>query len=294
METERFATSTVLSSIPLPAFALDTQRWHSVLAREPYGYYAMLARGRMVASLGTLPREGSVARDTAVDSAMARAALLEQLGLTDDARREYDSAERSARRSVETARATATAFWEHGLGNRAIRLAGEAFRRTAEPDITLYRLLYPLAYGETIRFESEAHRVEPALVAGLIRQESSFFPLATSRAGARGLMQIMPAVGRGSDIARSAHVWSDALLYQPDISLRLGTAHIASLLARYRDPARALAAYNAGEFRVDRWTRKPGASDVEVFVERILYVETRDYVRIVLRNMKWYQRLYAL
>jgi soluble lytic murein transglycosylase len=45
---------------------------------------------------------------------------------------------------------------------------------------------------------------------------------------------------------------------------------------------------------VDRWARKPGASDAEVFVERIPYVETRDYVRIVLRNMVWYRRLYAL
>jgi soluble lytic murein transglycosylase len=104
----------------------------------------------------------------------------------------------------------------------------------------------------------------------------------------------MPAVGRQSAIARTSEVWSDALLYQPDVSLRLGTAHLAALLARHRDPARALAAYNAGESRVDRWARKPGASDAEVFVERIPYVETRDYVRIVLRNVTWYQRLYAL
>lgn len=107
-------------------------------------------------------------------------------------------------------------------------------------------------------------------------------------------MQIMPAVGRQSAIARSAVTWSDALLYQPDVSLRLGTAHLAALLARYNEPARALAAYNAGESRVDRWARKAGASDPEVFVERIPYVETRDYVRIVLRNMTWYRRLYAL
>ena len=107
-------------------------------------------------------------------------------------------------------------------------------------------------------------------------------------------MQIMPAVGRRSTIARSANVWSDGLLYQPDVSLRLGTAHLAALLARYHDPARALAAYNAGESRVDRWTRKAGSPDSEVFVERIPYVETRDYVLSVLRNMTWCQRLYAL
>ena len=271
------------------------ERWHVVLARDPYGYYAMLARRRMRLPLAPLPRERlSVARDAAVDSAVARAALLDQLGLNDDARREYDHVERDARQSAEAALTTAAAFRARNLGARTIRLAAEAFRRTGEPDATLYRLLYPLAYEETIRFESDAHALEPALVAALIRQESSFSPLATSAVGARGLMQIMPAVGRRSAIARSAEVWSDALLYQPDVSLRLGTAHLASLLARYRDPARVLAAYNAGESRVNRWARKPGASDAEVFVERIPYVETRDYVRIVLRNMTWYQRLYGL
>jgi soluble lytic murein transglycosylase len=65
-------------------------------------------------------------------------------------------------------------------------------------------------------------------------------------------------------------------------------------MVRYRDPARVLAAYNAGESRVERWARKRGTSDPELFVERIPYVETRDYVRIVLRNVELYRQLYAL
>jgi soluble lytic murein transglycosylase len=273
--------------------ARANDRWHRVFTLEPYGYYAMLARARTPSPPTVLPSGVSVASDARVDSALARAALLELLGLSADARREYDHVERDARRSVDAAVSTAAAFQAHNDGGRTIRLAAAALRRSSKPDRTLYRLLYPLPYEETIRFESDAHGIEPALVAALIRQESSFFPRATSPAGARGLMQIMPAVGRRSRIARSAEVWSDALLYQPDVSLRLGTAHLASLLARYHGPARALAAYNAGGSRVDRWARKPGASDAEVFVERIPYVETRDYVRIVLRNMTWYQRLYA-
>jgi soluble lytic murein transglycosylase len=269
-------------------------RWQRVLAREPYGYYAMLARARSGSPLPGLPSGVSLASDPGVDTAMARAVVLEQLGLSDAARREYDHLERDARRSFAAMLTASAAFLTHDNGGRAIRLAAEALRHTAAPDGVLYRLLYPLPYEETIRFESSAHDVDPALVAALIRQESSFFPSATSAVGARGLMQIMPAVGRQSAIARTSEVWSDALLYQPDVSLRLGTAHLAALLARHRDPARALAAYNAGESRVDRWARKPGASDAEVFVERIPYVETRDYVRIVLRNVTWYQRLYAL
>ena len=274
--------------------ARANHRWRRVLAREPYGYYAMLARARTRSQLPGLPAGVSVASNPGMDSAMARAALLEELGLVADARREYDHAEREARRSLSASLAAAAAFLAHDNGGRAIRLAAEALRHSPAPDAALYRLLYPLPYEETIRFESDAHDIDPALVAALIRQESSFVPLATSAVGARGLMQIMPAVGRQNAVARSAVAWSDALLYQPDVNVRLGTAHFAALLARYRDPARALAAYNAGESRVDRWARKPGASDAEVFVERIPYVETRDYVRIVLRNMTWYRRLYAL
>jgi len=270
------------------------ERWRRVIAQEPSGYYATLARARTRSPLPGLPAGKPVAPDASIDSAMARAELLEQLGMTAEARQEHDHLEQHARRSSEAAVSAAAAFQTHNNGGRTIRLAAEALRRTNRADGALYRLLYPLPYRETIRFESNVHGVDPALVAALIRQESSFFPTATSPVGARGLMQIMPAVGRRSAIARSAGVWSDALLYQPDVSLRLGTAHLASLLARYDDPAHALAAYNAGESRVDRWARKPGAADTEVFVERIPYVETRDYVRIVLRNATWYRRLYAL
>jgi soluble lytic murein transglycosylase len=269
-------------------------RWRRVLERDPNGYYAMLARARTHAPRPVLTSGEPVPFDASIDSAMARAALLEQLGLRAEARHEYDYLERRARRSSDAALRAARAFVAHQNGGRAIRLAAEARRRIDRADGELFRLLYPLPYKETILFESSAHGIEPALVAALIRQESSFTPSATSAVGARGLMQIMPAVGRQSAIARSAGVWSDALLYQPDVSLRLGSAHLASLLSRYRDPARALAAYNAGESRVERWSRKPGTSDAEIFVERIPYVETRDYVRIVLRNMTWYRRLYEL
>jgi soluble lytic murein transglycosylase len=270
-------------------------RWESVIDGEPRGYYAILARARLGRPRVTLPpNEQAHVRNGAVDSAVARAVLLDRLGLDREAQHEYDRVEREARRSARAARAAAAAFDEYGLSARTIRLAAQALRHSATADVPLYRALYPLPYEKTIRFESRAQGVDAALVAALVRQESSFVPSATSAAGARGLMQIMPAVGRQSAVARSAVAWTDALLYQPDVSLRLGTAHLATVLARYAQQAAALAAYNAGESRVDRWLRKPGSGDVETFVERIPYVETRDYVRIVLRNLEWYRHLYEL
>jgi soluble lytic murein transglycosylase len=84
------------------------------------------------------------------------------------------------------------------------------------------------------------------------------------------------------------------LLYQPDVNIQLGVAHLAANLQQYPDPVYALAAYNAGGSRVARWRQKRGTDDPELFIERIPYTETRDYVRIVTRNRDLYRALYGL
>ena len=132
------------------------------------------------------------------------------------------------------------------------------------------------------------------LAAAVIRQESAFDPEARSTADARGLMQVMPAVG--TQLARRAGLpeWDPVLLYQPDVNLDFGIDHLAQDLAKLEWPERALAAYNAGTERVARWRAIRGVDDdPEVFVERIPFAETRDYVRRVTRNAAVYRSLYA-
>jgi len=119
-----------------------------------------------------------------------------------------------------------------------------------------------------------------------------FDPAATSGVGARGLMQIMPEVGRGLAQAAGFPIWDPVLLYQSDVSLQLGTRHLEELARRYTRPVEVLAAYNAGASRVERWSERAGAADAELFAERIPYVETRDYVRIIQRNRDLYRSLY--
>jgi soluble lytic murein transglycosylase len=145
---------------------------------------------------------------------------------------------------------------------------------------------------EMVSVEAAQYDLDINLLAGLIRQESLFNPAATSPAGARGLMQVMPAVG--GDLARSFgfQLWDPVLLWQPDVNARLGVKHFADLVNSQAHIFHVLAAYNAGSNRVDRWLIKHGASDPEVFVERIPFVETRDYVRIVARNSQMYGALY--
>jgi soluble lytic murein transglycosylase len=231
--------------------------------------------------------------DSTLLAALKRAKLLEELGLGAEAEREYDWVTTEAQRSTEATVAAAHAFQERGMTSRAIRLANRALWAGASRDEYLFRVLYPVGYESTLTRQAARHGLDPALVAALIRQESSFEPRATSVAGARGLMQIMPNVGR--QLARSADYpfWDAALLYQPDVSLELGTEHLAGLLDDYKDVRHALAAYNAGSSRAKRWLTKPGTDDPEVFIERIPFTETRGYVRVILRNREMYRTLYG-
>ena len=88
--------------------------------------------------------------------------------------------------------------------------------------------------------------------------------------------------------------FSRAQLFDPEYNLQLGTHYLAQLLEMYREPEKAVAAYNAGETRVDQWTtggqiyREPAE-----FVESIPFTQTRDYVQIVLRNAELYRRIYG-
>jgi soluble lytic murein transglycosylase len=82
-------------------------------------------------------------------------------------------------------------------------------------------------------------------------------------------------------------------LYEPEVNLALGTQYLKDLLERYSNNwFKAIAAYNAGENAVDRWQKEIVTDDIEEFVERIPYVETRGYVKLVMRNHRIYKKLY--
>ncbi len=269
-------------------------RWNTAAARDRAGYYGSRASKR----LGQAAWVPTAAEDRfmavpAVDSAIARAELLTRLGMDREARWELDAVSSIDDSSAERLLAVANALRSGGHASRGIRMASRAMARGAESDARTWRLLYPVVLESTLAAEARAHDVDPAFAAALIRQESMFTPTATSGAGARGLMQVMPSLGRSLARARNFPVWDPVLLYQPDVNLQLGMIHLEELLERQEHPEHVLAAYNAGGSRLVRWKDKAGAGDPEIFTERIPYVETRDYVRVVLRNEELYRALYA-
>jgi soluble lytic murein transglycosylase len=266
-------------------------RWAAVITRQPASYYAGLAAKRLGRPTWTPPPGGAVVGSPLAEEAARRATLLEQLGLGAEAGWERTWLTAWADSSTERLAAASAALADGARPGPSIALAGRALARGAPRTAELYRLLYPLRHAALVRREAEARRIDPAFAAALVKQESNFTADARSPVGARGLMQVMPEVGR--ELWRGPGPWDAALLDRPEANVPMGMRHLRAALDAWPHPAQALAAYNAGAGRVRRWRQKAGADDPELFVERIPYAETRDYVRIVLRSQGLYATLYA-
>ncbi len=151
--------------------------------------------------------------------------------------------------------------------------------------------LYPFHYWDTIANWSRERKLSPALVIGLMRQESRFEAQIRSSAGAIGLMQIMPDTG--SWIASKKGL-SNYNLDNPADNISFGTWYLDYTHSRYGDNSMlAVASYNAGPGAVAGWVESRGVGDPDEFVNSIPYEETRDYVSKVLGNYWNYLRLYS-
>ncbi len=152
-----------------------------------------------------------------------------------------------------------------------------------------------IAYPE-ISVPKQASRYVPAeIILGLSRQESEFNPRAFSRAGARGLMQLIPATAQITAKKEGLPYRRDALLTDPDYNLTLGSAHLSHLIGRFSGSyIMTFAAYNAGPIRVDQWIEAygdPRGADIDPldWIEQIPFEETRNYVQRVLENSQIYR-----
>jgi soluble lytic murein transglycosylase len=266
-------------------------RWRAVIKQDPLSYYAVMSAKRLDTTLVAKDAApSSYPHVAAIDSVTERVAALRDVGMDVEAGFENDKMFRDALADPTRLVATASALAGSDQASRSIALGKRAIDDIGGTPAN-YRLYFPVLERETLISSSRENGLDPVLVAALIRQESNFNPLATSPVGARGLMQLMPDVGQS--LARAKGIpWNPDILYEPGISIKLGTAHLSTLMRKYPEVVKSLAAYNAGESRVVKWSTKTGAADPEVFTERIPFVETRDYVRTILRNRAYYQALY--
>lgn len=155
----------------------------------------------------------------------------------------------------------------------------------AVPNRTILEELFPVLYTDLVKEMDQ--QIDPLLVISLIRQESAFDPKARSPAGAKGLMQLMPATAKQLGGKRKDD------LNLPESNLKFGIKYFKQLLDKYNGSLiHALAAYNAGPHRVTRWQDRYLKHENPLFnVESIPYEETRGYVKLIYRNYFFYKLL---
>ena len=253
--------------------------------RTYYGFLAAEELGRVPALNAIEPRHSEEAQQDLLNvPAVRRMTELYAVGDWVNARREWrhalpllDEAER--RDLVEL---TAHIGW----GTQAI------FGARDGEMADLIAIRFPRPHDDIFRRHAFQSELPLQFLYAIARQESAFNARAVSSAGARGLMQLMPGTARlVADRVRVKRP-ARADLFNPDVNVRLAAHHLARLMRRYGgNRALVAAAYNAGETRVTRWLRNAAGMPTAVWVERIPFRETRDYVKGVIAFAHVYARL---
>ncbi len=152
--------------------------------------------------------------------------------------------------------------------------------------------MFPRPFSEKVSWLAKEWNIDEDFIYSIMRQESAFNPGAVSATDARGLMQLMPSLARSlSQSWKYQPYASDKFLFQAEENLKLSTYHLHQLQKLAPHYALMAAAYNAGLKRTSRWWKKFGHYPLDVFVEFIPVNETRNYVKLVLRNFLYYKAL---
>ena len=266
--------------------------YESLASAEPADLYALFARRRAPAPRTAAAPAAGDGIPTAAE--YGRTDELLRLRLFEEADAEARALPSSRGRDLRIAEA------EFSMGRFA---SAAAAARRAYPEIgtaeegrvpdAWRRLYYPIEAGGFLEKRAREFGIDPAILRGLVRQESVFDPSARSRAGALGLTQLLPSTAKSLSRSVLRVRYRRAFLYDPASNAQLGAAYLRQLADRFGGNSMfALAAYNGGPTRMARVIREnPGLQEDEVFESHPAY-ETRDYVRRVLLYAESYRQLY--
>jgi soluble lytic murein transglycosylase len=242
-------------------------------------YYGFLAADELGVGYAfaddTLRADETVIRALSHRQEFVRARELFLVGLDSRGRSEWDAAVAVLPREEKAQAAVLAHRW--GWHSRAIATAASVGHYD---DL---ELRYPLPFKQTFEQHAASASIPMTWALGIARSESLFMRDVRSRAGAIGLMQLMPATGR--QVAQELKLSYSGIdtLTDPNHNIRLGTTYLGSMVERYDgNHILATAAYNAGPHRVDRWLPQSGVVDARVWIENIPFNETRKYVRRVM------------
>ncbi|MGB0467436.1 MAG: transglycosylase SLT domain-containing protein [Pontibacterium sp.] len=213
-----------------------------------------------------------------------RARELFHLGMTVAANREWALASKKLDKQQQLLAGYLALNW--GWHNRAINVAIDT-RQWNELGIR-----FPYPHQALFNKNAQKQNIDKTWPLAIARQESAFRVNAKSHAGARGLMQLMPATAKLTAKKHKVPYRHIAQLNNPKINIALGTAYLGEMHRRFnQNKAYATAAYNAGPHRVKRWLTQRGHLPLDIWIETIPFKETRRYVQNVLAFRVIYERL---
>jgi soluble lytic murein transglycosylase len=278
--------------------------FRELAATHPFSYYGWRASERLDVDPSLDPAFGSyrlvAGQSRILQAEVDRIELLLEADLADFAQEELGGIVGRVR-SLEDRKSVGRLYVRTGDYHRAQRLVVDAYQESLSRGVqpgneTLWWLSWPPAFREIVAdvFPDDAV-IEPALVWAIMREESGYRPWITSAAGARGLLQIMPATGAQLAQKNGYPNFDPDDLYTPRVNIDLGTAYLNQLRRRF--PGRlsaAIGSYNAGPRAVNGWLRGDQKhQDDDAWVEDIPYRQTRYYVKRVLRSLHVYRTVYT-
>jgi soluble lytic murein transglycosylase len=154
----------------------------------------------------------------------------------------------------------------------------------------LHHLFYPLAYWDIVETICQKYGIDPLLILSVMREESMFNPDAKSIAGAVGLMQLIPKTALWLDSNLQLGIKNTSQIFEIKNNISLGTYYLSILMKEFGSNAYVIAAYNAGEERVRKWSQKGNYKSIDEFIEDIPYYETRNYVKKVMTSYFGYKK----
>lgn len=154
-------------------------------------------------------------------------------------------------------------------------------------------LLFPIVLPDFVRKQEDKPNrfISSSLIYSIMRQESAFNPLARSSADALGLLQLLPSAAKPHAKAVGRPMTDAKMLYEPEFNIQVGARELDRLLKFWHGQyIPAIASYNAAAPVVRHWLKSRFRKDPLEFIEEIPYEETRNYVKLVLRNYTFYER----
>jgi soluble lytic murein transglycosylase len=259
------------------------------------GFYEQLALHALGQAVTIPPRPASPTQDqmnqVRNNPSLKRALLAIQMGLRGPGVREWnygtslvDAEGKPGKLSPELMHAAAFLAYENQVWDRSIFTSERASVLDVE-------LRFPRPYLNDVMDRCREIGLDPAVVYGLIRQESRFIMNARSSVGAAGLMQVMPATARWTAKRLGMSNFQVDQLGRHDVNIQIGTGFLKIVLNHFQGqlPLTA-AAYNAGPGRARKWRQGP-VLDGAIWAENIPFNETRDYVKKVVANANVYGAL---